>query len=53
MVARRGIEVARMLTGCFQCISKGAFDVEPQFREAAGRDAKPLAQQMAELAAQQ
>ncbi len=50
MIARRGIEVARMLTGCFQCMSRGAFDVEPQFHLAAGRPAKPLTQQMSELA---
>ncbi|MEM6936288.1 MAG: NAD(P)H-binding protein [Pseudomonadota bacterium] len=49
MIARRGLEVARMLTGCFQCMSRGAFDVEPQFHLAAGRPAKPLAQQMSEL----
>lgn len=49
MIASRGIEVARMLTGCFQCMSKGAFDVEPQFHLAAGRSAKPLAEQMAAL----
>ncbi len=50
MVAKRGVEVARMLTGCFQCIAKGAFDVEPEFHLAAGRPAKPLPQQMAEIA---
>ncbi|MFK7956530.1 MAG: NAD(P)H-binding protein [Lysobacterales bacterium] len=49
MVAKRGIEVAQMLTGCFQCMAKGAFDVEPQFHLAAGRPAKPLEQQMREI----
>ncbi len=38
----RGEAVARMLTGCFQCIRKGAFDVPSDFAAAAGRPAKPL-----------
>jgi len=52
MVAKRGIAVAQMLTGCFQCIARGAFDVEPHYHLAAGRPAKPLDQHMQEIAGQ-
>lgn len=47
-IAARGEEVARMLTGCFQCIAQGDFDVAPEFERAAGRPAKPVRQQMEE-----
>jgi len=47
-IAARGEEVARMLTGCFQCIAQGDFDVAPHFERAAGRPAKPVRQQMEE-----
>jgi len=35
--AARGRIVADMLTGCYQCIRNGAFDVESDYAEAAGR----------------
>jgi NAD(P)H dehydrogenase (quinone) len=47
-IAARGEEVARMLTGCFQCIAQGDFDVAPDFERAAGRPAKSVRQQMEE-----
>ncbi len=47
-IAARGEEVARMLSGCFECIAAGAFDVQPDFERAAGRAAKPILQQMEE-----
>jgi len=40
--AERGEAVARMLTGCFQCIRMGAFEVPSHFEAAAGRPAKSL-----------
>ena len=40
--AERGEAVARMLTGCFQCIRLGAFDVPSGFEAAAGRPPKSL-----------
>ncbi len=47
-IAARGEEVARMLSGCFECIAAGAFDVRPDFERAAGRPAKSIRQQMEE-----
>jgi NAD(P)H dehydrogenase (quinone) len=47
-IAARGLEVAQMLTGCFQCIERGAMDVESDFERAAGRPPKPVRQQMEE-----
>ena len=47
-IAARGEEVARMLTGAFQCIASGDLDVRPDFERAAGRPAKPIRQQMEE-----
>jgi NAD(P)H dehydrogenase (quinone) len=38
----RGEAVARMLTGCFQCIRVGAFEVPSNFKAAAGRPPKSL-----------
>jgi NAD(P)H dehydrogenase (quinone) len=40
--AERGEAVARMLTGCFQCIRMGAFEVPSHFEAAAGRPPKSL-----------
>ena len=37
LMPARGEAVARMLTGCFQCIRKGAFDVPSDYAAAAGR----------------
>ena len=48
-IAARGVEVARMLTGCFECIAAGAFDVESDFEAATGRPAKTILQQMEEI----
>ncbi|HJP38337.1 MAG: NAD(P)H-binding protein [Gammaproteobacteria bacterium] len=39
-IAARGEKVARMLTGCFQAVRIGAFDVESDFQRAAGRAVK-------------
>jgi NAD(P)H dehydrogenase (quinone) len=39
--AARGLEVAQMLAGCFECIAAGKFDVPSDFEHAAGRP--PLA----------
>lgn len=47
----RGEIVANMLTGCYQCIRSGAFDVSSDFAAAAGRPAKPVRQQIEELQA--
>jgi len=45
-IAARGEEVAKMLTGCFQCIARGAFDVESDYLAAAGRPARSVRSQM-------
>ncbi|CAG0940403.1 NAD(P)H dehydrogenase (quinone) [Gammaproteobacteria bacterium] len=42
----RGEDVARMLTGCFQCIRNGAFDVPSDFAAATGRPCRSLRQMM-------
>lgn len=47
-IAARGEEVARMLTGCFQCMRTGAFDVASDYERAAGRPAKTTSQMMEE-----
>lgn len=48
-ISSRGIEVARMLTGCFECVAAGAFDVESDFEAASGRPAKTTIEQMEEI----
>jgi NAD(P)H dehydrogenase (quinone) len=48
-ISARGEEVARMLTGCFECIASGAFDVKSDFEAASGRQAKTTLQQMEEI----
>ncbi|MEZ5566075.1 MAG: NAD(P)H-binding protein [Gammaproteobacteria bacterium] len=48
-IAARGVDVARMLTGCFQCVRNGAFDVPSDFEAAAGRPVKTTRQMMEEL----
>jgi NAD(P)H dehydrogenase (quinone) len=45
----RGPIVADMLTGCYQCIRTGAFDVASDFLAAAGRPAKTVRQQIEEM----
>lgn len=53
LMPERGEAVARMLTGCFQSIRAGAFDVPSHFREAAGRPPKTMRQMLEGLAAAQ
>ncbi|MBT8442006.1 MAG: SDR family NAD(P)-dependent oxidoreductase, partial [Gammaproteobacteria bacterium] len=48
-IAARGEHVAKMLTGCFQAVRVGAFDVESDFERAAGRPVKPTLQMIEEL----
>ena len=48
-ISARGVEVARMLTGCFECIAAGAFDVKSDFEAATGRPAKTIREQMEEI----
>jgi len=49
LMAHRGEAVARMLTGCFQCIRAGAFDVPSHYAEAAGRPARPVRAMMQDV----
>jgi len=49
LMPQRGEAVARMLTGCFQSIRAGAFDVPSHFREATGRPAKSVREMMLEI----
>lgn len=49
-IAARGEDVAKMLSGCFQCMEKGVYEVTSQFERAAGRPARPLSEQLAKLA---
>ena len=42
----RGELVANMLTGCYQCIRNGAYDVPSDFAAATGRPAKSIKQQI-------
>jgi NAD(P)H dehydrogenase (quinone) len=46
LMPERGEAVAHMLTGCFQSIRAGAFDVPSHFREAAGRPPKTVRQML-------
>jgi NAD(P)H dehydrogenase (quinone) len=48
-ISSRGEDVARMLTGCFECVAVGAFDVESDFEAAAGRPAKTTVEQMEDI----
>jgi NAD(P)H dehydrogenase (quinone) len=48
-IAARGEEVARMLSGCFECIDKGGFEVSSDFEQVVGRKAKTIPEQLAEL----
>jgi NAD(P)H dehydrogenase (quinone) len=47
-IAVRGEQIAKMLTGCFQAVRAGAFDVASDFERAAGRAVKPTLQMMRE-----
>jgi NAD(P)H dehydrogenase (quinone) len=47
-IAARGEAVAKMLTGCFQAVRAGAFDVASDFERAAGRTVKPTLQMIRE-----
>jgi len=49
LMPERGEAVARMLTGCFQSIRAGAFDVPSHFRDATGRPAKSVREMMLEI----
>lgn len=53
LMPERGEAVAHMLTGCFQSIRAGAFDVPSHFREAAGRPPKGVRDMMRDVAASQ
>jgi NAD(P)H dehydrogenase (quinone) len=48
-VAARGRAVAEMLSGCFQCISKGAFDVPSDYAAATGRPSQSLLAQLEDI----
>lgn len=47
--AERGEIVARMITGCYQSIRNGAFDVESDFEAAAGREPKSIPRMIREI----
>jgi NAD(P)H dehydrogenase (quinone) len=47
----RGETVANMLTGCYQCIRNGAYDVPSDFPAATGRPAKSVQTQIADIRA--
>ena len=47
-IAARGEQIAKMLTGCFQAVRAGAFDVASDFERAAGRTVKPTLQMVRE-----
>jgi len=49
LIGARGEEVADMLTGCFECIAQGVFDVPSDFTEAADRPPKSIRQQFGEI----
>ena len=50
LMPERGEAVAHMLTGCFQSIRAGAFDVPSHFKEAAGRPAKSVREMLLDVA---
>jgi len=45
----RGELVANMLTGCYQCIRNGAYDVPSDFAAATGRPARSIKQQITDI----
>lgn len=50
LMPERGEAVAHMLTGCFQSIRAGAFDVPSHFQAAAGRPARSVRELMQDVA---
>lgn len=48
-IAARGRAVAEMLSGCFQCISKGAFEVPSDYAAATGQTCAPLLEQLEDI----
>ena len=50
-IAARGKDVVSMLSGCFECIAAGGFDVKSDFERATGRVMKSIPEQLAELGA--
>jgi NAD(P)H dehydrogenase (quinone) len=49
LMPHRGPAVARMLTGAFQCIRNGAYDVPSHYADVTGRPAKPALVMMENL----
>jgi NAD(P)H dehydrogenase (quinone) len=49
LMPHRGAQVARMLTGAFQCIRNGAYDVPSHYAEVTGRPPKPALVMMENL----
>jgi NAD(P)H dehydrogenase (quinone) len=49
LMPHRGAQVARMLTGAFQCIRNGSYDVPSHYAEITGRPAKPALVMMENL----
>ena len=49
LLPKRGAEVATMLTGCYQCIRSGAYDVDSHFEAVTGRPARSLPEQINDL----
>ena len=45
----RGELVAKMITGCYQCIRVGAYDVDSDYEKATGRPAKSVAEMVREI----
>jgi len=48
-IAARGEAVARMLSGCFECIDQGGFEVSSDFEQAVGRPPLSIPQQLETL----
>ncbi|MEE4185860.1 MAG: NAD(P)H-binding protein [Gammaproteobacteria bacterium] len=48
-IAARGEAVARMLSGCFECIDRGGFEVNSDFERAVGRPPLSIPEQLATL----
>ncbi len=47
--AARGVEVVRMLAGCFECMADGDLDVASDYERAAGRPVRTTREQMLRL----
>ena len=48
-IAARGEAVARMLSGCFECMERGGFEVSSDFERATGRPPLSIPEQLATL----